>query len=114
MDVSDNVEANATIIDKDVESFVALVIDVSQSVAESQDLPLLIDEIRGLVSGLSGSERWRAGLRFGHPVRSHGRDFRRLHHRSRIGRYGAAAAGDRPADGQQPDQPPWEPAYSRR
>jgi hypothetical protein len=55
VDVSDNVEANATIIDKDVESFVALVIDVSQSVAESQDLPLLIDEIRGLVSGLSGS-----------------------------------------------------------
>jgi len=52
-DIQENVESYATVIPKPVESYVDLVIDVSDSITESQDLPLLIEELRTLVTSLT-------------------------------------------------------------
>ncbi len=52
VDISKNVESEAAVIDKDVESFVTLVLDMSDSVAESQDLPELVSALRNMVSSL--------------------------------------------------------------
>ncbi|MBC8070639.1 MAG: VWA domain-containing protein [Deltaproteobacteria bacterium] len=52
-DIADNVESYSTIIDKDVESYVTLVVDVSDSVTMSQDLPALVEELRGFVGTLA-------------------------------------------------------------
>lgn len=53
VDIEENVESSATIIPKDVESYVVLAVDVSDSVARSQDLPALTTELRGLVQALT-------------------------------------------------------------
>lgn len=53
VDIAENVESYATIIPRDVESYVTLVVDVSDSVTESSDLPTLIGELRTFVSGLA-------------------------------------------------------------
>jgi len=45
-DVAENPESYATILEKDVESYVTLVLDVSASVTQSEDLPALIQSIR--------------------------------------------------------------------
>jgi hypothetical protein len=52
IDISDNVESDATILDTSVESYVTLMVDVSDSVTQSEDLPALVTELRGLVSAL--------------------------------------------------------------
>lgn len=52
IDIAENVESDATILDTDVESYVTLMVDVSNSVTESEDLPALITELRALVSSL--------------------------------------------------------------
>jgi hypothetical protein len=52
VDIQENVESYATVIPKPVESYVDLVIDVSDSITESQDLPALIQELRTLVASL--------------------------------------------------------------
>ncbi len=52
VDINDNVESDATILDAEVESYVTLVVDVSNSVTESEDLPALVTELRALVSSL--------------------------------------------------------------
>lgn len=52
VDISKNVESDATIVDTEVESYVTLMIDVSNSVAESKDLPALVTELRNLVTEL--------------------------------------------------------------
>jgi len=52
IDIADNVESDATIVDKPVESYVTLMVDVSNSVTESEDLPALVTELRSLVSDL--------------------------------------------------------------
>lgn len=51
-DIQDNVESFATVIPKPVESYVDLVIDVSESITASEDLPQLVTELRALVSSL--------------------------------------------------------------
>ena len=53
VDIESNVESSAVILAKDVESYVVIAVDVSSSVAQSQDLPLLFTEVRGLVAGLA-------------------------------------------------------------
>lgn len=50
--IDDNVEADATILDTSVESYVTVVVDVSNSLTESEDLPALVTELRTLVSSL--------------------------------------------------------------
>lgn len=50
--IDDNVESDATILDASVESYVTLVVDVSNSLTESEDLPALVTELRTLVSSL--------------------------------------------------------------
>ena len=52
IDIAENVESDATILDTSVESYVTLMVDVSNSVTESEDLPALVTELRGLVSAL--------------------------------------------------------------
>ncbi len=52
VDISTNVESDATILDTSVESYVTLVVDVSNSLTESEDLPALVNELRTLVSSL--------------------------------------------------------------
>lgn len=52
IDIAENVESDATILDTDVESYVTLMVDVSNSVTESEDLPALVTELRALVSSL--------------------------------------------------------------
>lgn len=51
-DIEDNPESSAAVIDKDVESFVTLVVDVSDSITESEDLPALIDALQAFVAKL--------------------------------------------------------------
>lgn len=51
-DISDNVESEATIIEKSVENYVMLSLDMSNSAAENEDLPALLTELRGLVQAL--------------------------------------------------------------
>ncbi len=51
-DITDNVESFSTIIPTSVESYVTLVIDVSDSVTQSKDLPALVAEMRTLVTAL--------------------------------------------------------------
>lgn len=53
VDIQDNVESYATVIPKPVESYVDLVIDVSDSVTEAQNLPMLVTELRSLVASLA-------------------------------------------------------------
>lgn len=52
VDIQENVESFSTVIPKPVESYVDLVIDVSDSITMSQDLPALITELRSLVASL--------------------------------------------------------------
>lgn len=52
VDLSDNVESYATVILKPVESYVTLVLDVSDSITGSQDLPALIDQLQLLLTQL--------------------------------------------------------------
>ncbi|MBV1858512.1 MAG: VWA domain-containing protein [Nannocystaceae bacterium] len=52
VDIATNVESDATILDTSVESYVTLVVDVSNSLTESEDLPALVTELRTLVSSL--------------------------------------------------------------
>lgn len=52
VDIATNVESDATILDASVESYVTLVVDVSNSLTESEDLPALINELQTLVSSL--------------------------------------------------------------
>lgn len=52
VDIEENVESVSAIIDKPVESYVTLVLDVSDSVTESQDLQALVDELRTFVGTL--------------------------------------------------------------
>ena len=51
-DISENVESFSTIIPTSVESYVTLVIDVSDSVTQSKELPALVAEMRNLVTSL--------------------------------------------------------------
>jgi hypothetical protein len=51
-DIADNVESYATIVDISVENYVSLVVDLSASVAQSQNLALLVSELRSLVAAL--------------------------------------------------------------
>jgi hypothetical protein len=53
VDIEDNVESFSTVIPKPVESYVDLVIDVSDSITSSQDLPTLVTELRALVTSLT-------------------------------------------------------------
>lgn len=55
IDIEKNVESYSRIIDKQVESYVTVALDVSDSVTESEDLPALIDEVRTFVGALSPS-----------------------------------------------------------
>ncbi|MCR9160240.1 MAG: VWA domain-containing protein [Nannocystaceae bacterium] len=55
IDISENVESDATILDTEVESYVTLMVDVSNSVTESEDLPALVTELRALVSSLEAA-----------------------------------------------------------
>ncbi|MEM6295211.1 MAG: VWA domain-containing protein [Myxococcota bacterium] len=50
--IADNVESDATILDTEVESYVMLMVDVSNSITQSEDLPALVTELRSLVSSL--------------------------------------------------------------
>lgn len=52
-DIQENVESYSTVIPKPVESYVDLVIDVSDSITASRGLPALIEELRTLVSSLA-------------------------------------------------------------
>lgn len=52
VDIQENVESYSTVIPKPVESYVDLVIDVSDSITSSEDLPALITELRTLVASL--------------------------------------------------------------
>jgi hypothetical protein len=52
-DIEDNVESFATVIPKPVESYVDIVLDVSDSVTEAEFLPMLIEELRTLVASLA-------------------------------------------------------------
>ncbi len=54
-DIADNVESDATILDTSVESYVTLMVDVSNSVTESEDLPALVTELRDLVTSLEAA-----------------------------------------------------------
>ena len=51
-DIAENVESEATIIDKNVENYVMLVLDVSDSLTQSEDLGDLVTEVRALVQTL--------------------------------------------------------------
>jgi hypothetical protein len=58
VDIANNVESYATVIPKDVESYVTLVLDVSDSItgtaeAPNPDLPLLVAELRDFVQELA-------------------------------------------------------------
>ncbi len=53
VDIGQNVESYSTIIPRDVESYVTLVVDVSDSLTQSADLPTLIGELRTFVAGLA-------------------------------------------------------------
>ncbi|MGH1343121.1 MAG: VWA domain-containing protein [Nannocystales bacterium] len=55
IDIASNVESDATILDTSVESYVTLVVDVSNSLTESEDLPALVTELRTLVSSLEST-----------------------------------------------------------
>ena len=50
VDITKNVESEATIINQGVESFVTLVLDMSGSVAESKDLPALVAAMREMMA----------------------------------------------------------------
>lgn len=52
VDIAKNVESEASFIDKDVESYVTLVLDMSGSVADGADLPTLIAALRNMVAEL--------------------------------------------------------------
>lgn len=52
VDIAENVESSATVIDKDVESYVAIALDMSDSLRMNEDLPALIDEIQDFVTSL--------------------------------------------------------------
>ena len=52
-DIAENVESYFTIVDKPVESYVTLVMDVSGSVIMSGDLPALVEELRTFVAALA-------------------------------------------------------------
>ncbi|MBK8717713.1 MAG: VWA domain-containing protein [Deltaproteobacteria bacterium] len=52
-DIGENVESYATVIPKPVESYVTLVIDVSDSITGSQDFPALVDQLRLLLTQLT-------------------------------------------------------------
>jgi hypothetical protein len=52
VDIEENPESNAAVIDKDVESFVTLVLDVSDSVTGSEDLPALVSALRDFMKEL--------------------------------------------------------------
>lgn len=58
VDIANNVESYATVIPKDVESYVTVVLDVSDSVtgteeAPNRELPLLVGELRSFVQDLA-------------------------------------------------------------
>ena len=52
VDIAKNVESEATIIDKSVENYVMLSLDMSDSLAQNEDLTALITELRGLLEQL--------------------------------------------------------------
>jgi len=52
VNILDNVEAEAAVINKDVESFVTIMLDMSDSVAENEDLPALMLALRETVAAL--------------------------------------------------------------
>ena len=52
-DIENNVESFGTLIPKPVESYVDLVVDVSDSITGNEDLGLLIEELRTLVASLA-------------------------------------------------------------
>lgn len=52
VDIIENVESDWTIVPTSVESYVTLVVDVSDSITQSKDLPALVAELRTLVSTL--------------------------------------------------------------
>lgn len=52
VDITENVESEAEVIDKDVESYVTLVLDMSDSVAESEDLGELVARLRSMVEAI--------------------------------------------------------------
>lgn len=54
-DISENVESEAAVIDKEVESFVTLVLDMSDSVGQSEDLPTLVSGLRDMVAAIEPS-----------------------------------------------------------
>lgn len=51
-DISDNVESFQTVDNRPVESFVTLVIDMSESVADNKELPTLVASLRDMVTTL--------------------------------------------------------------
>ena len=55
-DIVENVESYATVLDKDVESFVSLVVDVSDSITMSEDLPFLVEVLQQFVSDLEAAD----------------------------------------------------------
>lgn len=55
-DITENVESFSTIIPTSVESYVTLVIDVSDSVTQSKELPALVAEMRNLVTALQPNQ----------------------------------------------------------
>jgi hypothetical protein len=54
-DIADNPESESTILPTSVESYVTLVVDVSDSVTGSENLPALVAELRNLVTALQPS-----------------------------------------------------------
>lgn len=56
VDIKDNPESNAAVVDKDVESFVTLVLDVSDSITGSEDLPALVSALRDFMKELEPAQ----------------------------------------------------------
>ena len=52
-DISDNEESSAKVVEGDVESYVSLVLDASDSVTSREDLPMLVAELRRFVTSLA-------------------------------------------------------------
>jgi hypothetical protein len=53
VDIAENVESYSSIIEASVESYVAVALDVSDSLVVKPEFPALVDELRGMVSALA-------------------------------------------------------------
>jgi hypothetical protein len=52
VDIAENVESYSSIIEKGVESYVTVALDLSDSLVDRPEFPMLVDELRGLMSSI--------------------------------------------------------------